>query len=309
MINIWGYTTFSTENFAINFLDVADEHNINIFLDKIKSNPDFFCFGGWSNLLFSKNIYEDKFIVRNSMRWVEYIWDDMFKVKSWENLTYFVNYIRKNHWKNILNPLFGLPWTVWWAVIWNAWCFWVEIWNFVKQVSYIDIDRQKVYSDKYLATYRSSNLKNKKIFLIDIILEIPNSKDLDMKDPVFYNDRRKQNQEYGKTCGSYFKNFKIDNVDNFSTIIDNILKSDNEWVFRRKIQSDNVFTVPAGWLIDKCGLKWYNHNWVEVSKKHANFIMNYTNKESQNILKLAEIIKENVYDKFWLRLEEEVVIV
>lgn len=308
MINIWEYTTFSTENFAVNFLDIVNGSDINIFLDNIKSNPDFFCFWGWSNLLFSKNVYEDRLIVRNSVRWIEYLWDNLFKVKSWENLTYFVSYIRKNFWINTLNPLFWLPWTVWWAVIGNAWCFGVEIWKFVKNVSYVDIDRQEVVSGDYVSNYRSSNLKNRKLLLLDIILEI-SEHEKDIKDPNFYNVRRKENQEYGKTCWSYFKNFKIDNIDNFSTSIDKILSSDNEWVFRRKIQSSDIITIPAGWLIDKCWLKWYNYNWVEVSKKHANFIMNYSNKDSNNILKLSEIIKENVYDKFWLKLEEEVVIV
>jgi UDP-N-acetylenolpyruvoylglucosamine reductase len=45
-----------------------------------------------------------------------------------------------------------------------------------------------------------------------------------------------------------------------------------------------------------------------VSEKHANFIINYSNKDSQKILDLAKFIKDKVADHFDIMLEEEVVI-
>lgn len=65
----------------------------------------------------------------------------------------------------------------------------------------------------------------------------------------------------------------------------------------------------AGKLIDEAGLKGYRIGDAMVSKKHANFIENIGNAKFRDIINLIEYIKERVYEKFNVNLEEEVIIV
>ncbi len=66
---------------------------------------------------------------------------------------------------------------------------------------------------------------------------------------------------------------------------------------------------PAGELIDKAGLKGFVVGGAEVSKKHANFIINRKNASAGDVLVLMEIIRKRVHDAFGITLEPEVKIV
>jgi len=64
----------------------------------------------------------------------------------------------------------------------------------------------------------------------------------------------------------------------------------------------------AGYLIDKTGLKGHRVGGAFVSDIHANFIINDGSASSSDILKLIEIIKDEVKKQFSVELEEEVII-
>jgi UDP-N-acetylmuramate dehydrogenase len=64
----------------------------------------------------------------------------------------------------------------------------------------------------------------------------------------------------------------------------------------------------AGYLIDKAGLKGHRVGGVFVSDIHANFIINDGSASSSDILKLIEVIKDEVKKQFSVELEEEVII-
>jgi len=67
--------------------------------------------------------------------------------------------------------------------------------------------------------------------------------------------------------------------------------------------------IPAGWLIDQCGLKGEKIGGAVISEKHANFILNSGEATAGDIIGLIALIKEKVYNKFGIELEEEVFIV
>lgn len=67
-------------------------------------------------------------------------------------------------------------------------------------------------------------------------------------------------------------------------------------------------TTGAGWFIDQCGLKGKTIGGVQVSEKHANFIINLGNGTSADVEKLIKIIKAKVKKKFNLNLKEEILI-
>ena len=65
--------------------------------------------------------------------------------------------------------------------------------------------------------------------------------------------------------------------------------------------------IPASKLIDEAGLKGYKIGGAEVSEKHAGFIVNSDNAIADDINNLIAYIKEEVYKKFSLKLEEEII--
>ena len=62
-------------------------------------------------------------------------------------------------------------------------------------------------------------------------------------------------------------------------------------------------------LIDDCGLKGYRIGGAEVSTKHAGFVINKENATSKDILDLIKYIKEKVYEKYNIKIEEEIEII
>jgi UDP-N-acetylmuramate dehydrogenase len=62
----------------------------------------------------------------------------------------------------------------------------------------------------------------------------------------------------------------------------------------------------AGALIDKAGLKGYRVGDAEVSRKHANWIINRGGASASDILNLIEKIENEIFTTFGVRLEREI---
>ena len=75
----------------------------------------------------------------------------------------------------------------------------------------------------------------------------------------------------------------------------------------------SVFRNPenmyAGELIEKCNLKGYSINDAQVSTKHANFIVNTKEATGKDIIKLINIIKEEVKKNYNIELKLEQIII
>lgn len=64
--------------------------------------------------------------------------------------------------------------------------------------------------------------------------------------------------------------------------------------------------VPAGYLIDRLGLKGKKIGGAMISDKNANFIVNVDNATANDVIILISFIKQQVRDKFGIQLEEEI---
>lgn len=62
----------------------------------------------------------------------------------------------------------------------------------------------------------------------------------------------------------------------------------------------------ASALIDQCGLKGYNINGIEVSSKHAGFLINVNSGNSDDFINLVRHIQSVVYTKTGFELETEI---
>lgn len=64
--------------------------------------------------------------------------------------------------------------------------------------------------------------------------------------------------------------------------------------------------VPAGWLIEHCGLKGYRKDDAGVHKNQALVLVNYGNATGQDILNLSKYVQKTVFDKYGIAIEAEV---
>ena len=63
--------------------------------------------------------------------------------------------------------------------------------------------------------------------------------------------------------------------------------------------------VPAGWLIEKAGMKGAQVGGAQASLQHPNYIVNTDGATAHDVLELAAKIKKSVKEKFDIELKEE----
>ncbi|RYG20537.1 hypothetical protein EON82_20105, partial [bacterium] len=64
--------------------------------------------------------------------------------------------------------------------------------------------------------------------------------------------------------------------------------------------------VPAGFLIQECGLKGHRIGGAMLGVRHANFLLNVGGAKASDLRALAAYARERVLEKFGVALEEEV---
>lgn len=131
-----------------------------------------------------------------------------------------------------------------------------------------------VGKDEANFTYRNSNFKGKIILEVGLRLKKENSNNIEKKIKENIKNRITK-APLIRTFGSVFKN------------------------------PQNQI---AGKLIEECGLKGKAVNDAMISKNHANYIINLNKATAFDVLNLIDIIKNSVYKKFDIELQEEVII-
>lgn len=96
------------------------------------------------------------------------------------------------------------------------------------------------------------------------------------------------------------------------------LEGEMDYVYRERKQrhpmeypsAGSVFKAAKGrsawWFVEKAGLRGYRIGDACVSEKHTNFIVNMGHARARDIAALIEKIKQEVFSKLGVRLEEEV---
>jgi UDP-N-acetylmuramate dehydrogenase len=196
----------------------------------------------------------------------------------------------------------GVPGLIGGATYGNAGCFGGEMKDAVESVEALRIaDMQRVtYTNAECQfAYRESRFKHEPHVILKTVLQLqPGDKATAKAKIDEIMAKRKDTQPQGAfTAGCLFKNFEYQN------------ESDLEKL-RREDEVPEEFLktkkIPAGWLIDKLGLKGTTVGKAQVSPVHGNFLVNLGGAKAQDVIALSSLVKMKVRDELGILLEDEV---
>lgn len=295
------FTTFKIGGAAKYFIKAKNQKEI---IDAVKwakkRNLPFFVLGNGSNVLFSDDGFEGLVInVRCSK----------FEIRGKKIVAEAGCPLQKLVQETVKKSLAGLEWaagipgTLGGAIYGNAGAFSKEIKDVVEKVKILELKnyelRIKELKNKDCKFgYRESVFKKKKkLIILEATLKLKKGDKKELKEKVkeiLKIRKEKQPLEY-PSAGSVFKNVPLKEIPK------KIQKK-----FKDKIK--NGF-LPAAVLIETAGLKGKKIGGAKISEKHANFIINIKNAKVKDILALINLIKRTVYQKFKIKLKEEIFLV
>lgn len=199
-----------------------------------------------------------------------------------------------------LESLTDIPGTVGGALYGNAGAFGRTISDIVEKVKVLNPANLAIetYSKEDCQfAYRDSIFKKNKKIILEAALNlrrIKNRKELQEKIKRIKEIRKKHPSR--RCAGSIFKNIKIKDI---------------SWEVQKKVPEDccQFDEIKVACLIDELRLKGEKQGDAQVSKKHANFIINRGEAKAQDVLDLIDFVKKKVYKEYGLRLKIEIQLV
>lgn len=195
----------------------------------------------------------------------------------------------------------GLPGTVGGAVRGNAGAFGGEIKDVAAQVESLDtetLDTMVRGNAECGFGYRNSIFKRRpqEIILTTVF-------ELRMGDAAAIAETIQSRKEYRRqrhpleypNIGSIFKNVDL-----------KLAPPDVQSLCAHVIKVDPFPVIPTAFLLSEAKLKGLRHGGAMISPKHPNFIVNIDNAKSGDVRALVEQAKQTIWDKFRVRLEEEI---
>lgn len=194
--------------------------------------------------------------------------------------------------------LSGIPGTIGGAVRGNAGAFGSEIKDFVSRVTAFNAAtlEGRVWVAPYLAfSYRDSPFKREADWIITgVTVELASVKreaSVKLIEETIAERERRHIQNV-RAAGSFFLNPTAP-----PAIVAQFEKE-------KKLKSREG-RVPAGWLIEKAGLKGYAVGGAIASLQHPNYLVNAGGATATDVLAVAAKIKEEVRRQFDIELKEE----
>ena len=174
----------------------------------------------------------------------------------------------------------GIPGTIGGAIKMNAGAYGREIKDIIQEVTYIDLEKNKIEvikTDEMNFSYRHSIFFERKSIILNAKFKFKcGKKEKIQKKMNEYLQSRKETQPSNPSAGSTFKR-----------------------------GTDFVTSK----LIDECGLKGMQVGGAMVSTEHAGFIVNKDNATATDVINLIQIVKETVYEKTKKKIELEIEII
>lgn len=298
-IALSGYTTFKIGGPARYFFSAKTEQDLIRALKAAKdSKLSFFILGGGSNILVSDRGYKG-LVVHNLSSGLK-ISNSKVVAEAGAKLSEAVKAAAKNGLTG-LEWAAGIPGTIGGAIYGNAGAFWLSMRDIIKSVKALDLKtlKTKSFSQKdCLFSSKDSIFKhNKDLIILSAVFKLGKGGKRQTQEKIReYINYRKENHPLDfPSAGCIFKNYtpEIKNQKLFKK-------------FPGLIDFSKKGRVPSAYLIEMCGLKGKKIGRAQVSKKHANFVVNLGGAKASDVKKLVKLARQKVKNKFGIILEEEI---
>ncbi|WP_022819610.1 UDP-N-acetylmuramate dehydrogenase [Fusobacterium russii] len=241
-----------------------------------KEHKDIFLLGNGTNILFTDNFMDRVFVCMKKLNKIFDLGNGLVKVEAGANLKELFDFMEKKNYSGI-ESLFGIPGTIGGLIYMNGGAFGVEIFDRIESIEVLDEKGEivEIKREDIDVAYRKTEIQDKKWIVLSAIFKFEKG---------FKKDKIKEIKELRESkhpldkpsLGSTFKNPKGDF---------------------------------AARLISECGLKGTKIGGAQIAEKHPNFVLNINNASFEDINKILNLIKKEVFQKFNVKLEEEIIIV
>lgn len=319
--------TFNVEAEADILVDI---HSEQALIEALRMYPNPFVLGGGSNMLITQKISQP--VLHILLKGIEeqeetddYVW---IKAAAGENWHQFVQYTLSKGYGGLenLSLIYGNVGT---TPVQNIGAYGVEIKDVMTSCEAIDVRtlQKRVFSNAdccfgyresifkgeekghYIITAVTFKLTKRNHLLhtqYGAIEEVLRERQITTPTPqqlsevvIAIRQRKLPNPAEVGNCGSFFKNPILPKEKYIE------LQQQYPQIPSYKVDVLNV-KVPAGWLIDTCGLKGYRVGDAGVHTQQALVLVNYGKATGKEILAVAHYVKDQVFEKFGIVLEFEV---
>lgn len=275
------YTTWRVGGIARAMYKPKGINDLANYLKSLPSSEPIIWLGLGSNSLIKDTGFAGNVILtQGCLENIELIDEYTVRVEAGVSCAKMARYCARNH---LADAEFwaGIPGTMGGALRMNAGCFKGETWQSVTEVETIDRNGQikRRSADQFTTAYRNVvGLEPDEWFIAAICNFAKGDKDTSLatiKELLARRSATQPTSEYN--CGSVFRN------------------------------PPNNF---AAKIIEDCKLKGYKIGGAQVSKKHANFIINDAGEaNADDIERLINFVRESVYAETGIKLIQEVHII
>ena len=282
--NLRPYTTFKIGGEASLFVEPADERETAAAIRVLCKTSPLFDFpekaiaivlGKGSNLLICDGVVSTPVLFTGRLVWIEAMDSCKVRVGGGTPLAHLLSFCVAEGLSG-LEPLSGIPATIGGMAVMNAGAFGQSLSELVEEVVLINWEgeREVLKGNEITWSYRDSSLRGRGV-VGEVMLRLSKSNSDIVKEAIReHQKKRRERQPLNlPSAGSAFK---------------------------------NPAGHYAGELIEKAGLKGERRGDAVISEKHANFIVNIGSAACSDVLELIDYAKRVVFEKFGVRLEEEI---
>ena len=322
------HNTFGIDVIAQQFISYDSVDELITILNEIRDNQHHILhIGSGSNLLFTKNF--DGIVLHSNIKFIEYVTQTekevIVRVGSgvvWDD--FCAEMARRNFYGT--ENLSHIPGEVGAAAVQNIGAYGVEVESIIHEVETIETatGKRRVFQTKECEYgYRDSIFKNQlqgQHIVTAVVFRLsarpivnlsygqlqelrsqattPTAQEIREAVIAIRKSKLPEPADLG-SAGSFFKNpvVPIKFFQDLSTAYSNI---------PHYVINEQQIKIPAAWLIDQCGWKGKCHGGAAVYEKQPLIIVNKNQATATDIMELATLIQNSVYEKFNINLHPEV---
>ncbi|MDD4706310.1 MAG: UDP-N-acetylmuramate dehydrogenase [Bacilli bacterium] len=275
--NLKNYNTYRIDSICKYFILINDITILKELIKYLKDNKlKYFVIGNGSNIILPS--YYNGVVIKLDLKKVKYN-GNIVEAESSCMLNKLANETALKSLKG-LEWASGIPGTIGGATIINAGCYGNELFDSIIKIEILKDNKFMTLGKNDIKySYRYTALKNNNIIVLKVYFQLEKTN----KEELLSLIRERTEKRLSTQPLNY---------------------SSAGSVFRNPVDDS------AGRLIEEAGLKGKIIGGAKISDIHANFIINYNNATNEDIIKLINLIKKTIYQKYQIKLilEQEIIL-